>query len=280
MKSLAAAVLFVPAVVFAASPFDGNWKFRPGSYQASDKPYVFSVDQNAYSCDSCVPPVNVKPDGKYRKVSGHGYDSIAAKIVDPRTVEVTERKAEKVIERQSFTASEDGSQLKVQLVDESGEKPAATEAMLKRGGTQPGKNMRPVSGSWVLAGLDLPTNPTTLRMTAETFSWSLNGQHYEAKFDDAPVPMEGDPTHLSVSLKKLGANEVQETDMRDGKPVYQVVFIASPDGKTITVKETDLRFGHQGHYTLDKHSIARSWGVAHRRKLRLPPALTATPWGC
>jgi hypothetical protein len=252
MKSLAVAVLFVPGVVLAASPFDGSWKFRPGSYQASDKPYVFSVDQNAYSCDSCVPPVSVKPDGQFHTVSGHGYDSIAAKIVDSRTVEVTDRKGEKVLERETFTASEDGSELKVQLIDESGEKPSTTVAVLKRSGTHPGKNMHPASGSWVVTSLDLPTNPTMLRMTADTFSWSSNGQRYEAKFDGKPVPMEGDPTHVSVIVKRVGANEVQETDMRAGKPIWQIVYTASADGKSIGVKESDPRSAHEGHYTLDK----------------------------
>jgi hypothetical protein len=38
-------------------------------------------------------------------------------------------------------------------------------------------------------------------MTDDGFSLSWNGQHYDAKFDGNPVPLEGDATHLMVTVK-------------------------------------------------------------------------------
>ncbi len=223
MKTLPLLLMLAPAVTLAVSPFDGHWKTRRGSFQTSYT-FVFSVDAAEYRCNSCVPPVIVKPDGRFHKVSGHGYDNVAARIVDPSTVEVVERTGDKVLMKDTYTASQDGSQLRAKRIDESGEKPAPMQATLKRtAGTTPEKGKHPISGSWVLATLEAANVPMALRMTDESFSWSWNGQHYEARLDGKPVPQEGDPTHLSVSVRQVGANEVEETDTRDGKTVDQVV---------------------------------------------------------
>ncbi len=252
MKTLPFVLIAAPALSFAVSPFDGSWKTRPGSFQTSEK-YVLLVDQNEYRCESCIPPVSVQPDGQFHKVSGHGYDNVAAKIVDPRTVEVTDRVGEKVLMRDIFTASQDGSQMLVKRIDESGEKPAPMQASFKRAaGPAPGANKHSVSGTWVMASLEPPSMPMMLRMTDDSFSSNWNGQHYEAKFDGKPVAFEGDPTHLLVTVKKISANEVEETDTRDGKPIYKAVYSVSPDGKSLKVSESDPRSGDTSHYIMDK----------------------------
>jgi hypothetical protein len=253
MKTLPFLLILTPAAAFAASPFDGNWTTRPGSFQSSDKPYVFSVDQVEYRCASCVPPVSVKPDGQFHKVSGHGFDNVAVKILDSSTIELTERTGEKVIQKETYTASPDGSRLTAQMIDESGAKAVSMQATARRSaGTAPEKDKHPVSGTWVLVSGEPPNIPVTLRMTDDSFSWSSNGQHYDAKFDGKPVRLEGEPTHLLVRVRRIGPNEVEEADTRDGKPVYKIMYSAAPDGKSLKVTETDPRSGRTFRYIKDK----------------------------
>jgi hypothetical protein len=254
MKTLALVFMLAAPLAFATSSFDGNWKLRPGSFHNSGKPYVFSVDQNEYRCVSCFPPMNVKPDGQFHKVKGDGYDEIAATIVDPNTLKVTERANGKVLNEATFTASQDGSELNVRFTDDSGQQPVPMEATLKRfPGTRPEPGKHPVSGTWIIATLQEPVHlPITLRMDDDSFSWSWNGQHYEAKFDGEPVAIEGDPTHIRAGVKKRSTNEVEETDTRNGTPVNRLVFALAPDGNSIDVTQTDPRSGRRSQYILDR----------------------------
>ena len=254
MKTLPLVLMLTPALALATSPFDGNWELRPGSFHNSGKPYVFSVSETQYRCESCFPPLDVKPDGQFHAVKGDGYDSIAATLVDANTLKVTERAGEKVLNEETFTASQDRAELNVNFVDESGAKPIPMQATLKRlSGTRLEPGQHPVSGTWIIATLQEPTNlPITLRMADDSFSWSWNGQHYEAMFDGKAVPIAGDPTHISASVKKRSTNEVEETDTRDGTPVNRLVFALAPDGKSIDVTQTDPRSGRTSQYVIDK----------------------------
>lgn len=253
MKTLPILLVLTPAAALAASPFDGTWMERAGSYHNSGKPYVLIVDQNEYRCENCGSPMSVKPDGQFHEVTGHAYDSASAKIVNGRTVQVRERKSGKILEEYTLVASPDRKQLRAKIVDRMGEKPITAYVLFVRSsGTGPEEDKNAVSGSWVVTSQRQNHVPIMLKMTEDGFSWSANGQHYQAKFDGAPVAIEGDPTHTMASVKKLSENEVQETDTVDGRPVDQTVFAASPDGKSIKVTDTDPRAGHQADWVLDR----------------------------
>ena len=45
-----------------------------------------------YDCESCVPKINVKADGKDQAVSGQPYDMIAVQVVDPNSIHVHHKK--------------------------------------------------------------------------------------------------------------------------------------------------------------------------------------------
>jgi len=256
MKTLTILLMLAPIGALAASPFDGTWMMRPGSFHGSDKPYVFVVDQNEFRCENCGAPLSVKPDGQFHEVTGHGYDSIAAKLVDSRTLELTRRKDGKVLGIETFTASPDGAQLRVRVVEKSGEKPVTSHFVLKRSSdSRPEEGKHAVSGSWLITSFrETGGQPTTLKMTDDGFSWSQNGQHYEAKFDGNPVAIEGDPTHPMASVKKLSEGKVQETDTLNGKPIDETIFAVSPDGKSITVTDTDPQSGHTDSFVLDRRT--------------------------
>ena len=253
MKTLVVLLSLAPVGALAASPFDGTWKVRPESLHASGRPYVLVVDQNEFRCASCTPSLSVKPDGQFHEVSGHAFDSRAVKIVDPRSIEVIDRKNGKVLEDQTFVASQNGKQLRVRVVDESGERPSTSSYVLNRSvGNSVEEGKHAVSGSWVLTSMRQTTiMPTTFKMTEDGFSWSHNGQHYEAKFDGGPVAIEGDPTHTMASVRKLGANKVQETDTLNGRTVDESVYEVSPDGKSLTLSDTDAS-GHKVRYVYER----------------------------
>src|SRR5580693_9261124 len=90
------ALLLVPAAALAASAFDGTWKTRMDSFKVTGKPDVFQIVDGVYTCSSCVPEIKVKADGTDQKVSGQSYyDSVAVKVVDAHTVQITDRNAGK-----------------------------------------------------------------------------------------------------------------------------------------------------------------------------------------
>jgi hypothetical protein len=90
------------------------------------------------------------------------------------------------------------------------------------------------------------------QMTDEQFSSQFNGQSYDAKFDGKDYPVHGDRANTLVSLRKVDANTVIETDKRDGKITDEVRIAAAADGKTIAVTDKDLQHDQVTTVTLEK----------------------------
>jgi hypothetical protein len=63
-KLLCVVVCLFPVLMFAQSPFDGTWKTNMAASKLSPKPYIFSVNNGMYDCESCVPKINIKADGQ------------------------------------------------------------------------------------------------------------------------------------------------------------------------------------------------------------------------
>ena len=111
MKKLLTFVLLVAAASFAQSPFDGTWVTKLDSAQFPKKPEVFLLAKGRYVCSSCVPKIDVKADGTDQKVSGFSYfDTVAVRVIDKRSIEVTEKKDGKVMfVETSGSSSTDGA---------------------------------------------------------------------------------------------------------------------------------------------------------------------------
>jgi hypothetical protein len=90
------------------------------------------------------------------------------------------------------------------------------------------------------------------RMTAEGFQMRWNGESYDANFDGKEYPVAGDPGKTTVSLKKIDAATVEETDHRQGKVVDKVRLSLAKDGNTIAVIDEDIAHGQTITYTLEK----------------------------
>ena len=89
-------------------------------------------------------------------------------------------------------------------------------------------------------------------MTDQQFSMHWNGQSYDAKFDGKQYPVQNDPGQTMVSLKRVDANTVEETDSRQGKVTDEIHLAAAADGKSINVTDKDLQHDQITTFTLDK----------------------------
>ena len=79
-----------------------------------------------------------------------------------------------------------------------------------------------------------------------------NGQSYNANFDGKPYPVHGDPGKTMVTVKRLDARTVEETDHRQGKVTDQIRLAAASNGKTIEVTDNDVIHHQITTFTLDK----------------------------
>ncbi|HVN44844.1 MAG TPA: hypothetical protein VMT66_06285 [Steroidobacteraceae bacterium] len=244
----------VPATAFAASAFDGTWKQNLDSVKTTGKPDVYLLANGEYLCSSCSPELKVKADGAEHKVSGHAYyDTTSVKVTGPNSDEQLLKQGDKSIARIVESVSADGNTLTQHITSYAGAKPVTVELTEKRVAPAPA-GAHPVSGSWQPAAFkgDETARTVKYRMTTDGFQMHWNGQSYDAKFDGKEYPIVGDPGKTTVSLKKLDANSVEETDRRQGKVVDEIHLAASQDGKSIAVTDKDVAHGQTTTYTLEK----------------------------
>jgi hypothetical protein len=254
MRIVLSALLLVPAVALASSAFDGTWKTRTDSMKTAGKPDVYVIADGTYTCSSCDPEIKIKADGADHKVTGHDYDSKAVKLVDPNTVEITNKLAGKVITTVTVAVSADGSTLTGKFTDYSGAKPASGAFTEKRVGAA-AAGAHAMSGSWQggqLSEANDALRTVSYEMKGDHFVMHWNGQSYDAKFDGKEYPVTGDPTQTVVTLKRVDDNTVEETDHRRGKVTDEIRLAASKDGKTVDVTDKDMLRGQTTTYTLEK----------------------------
>lgn len=248
MKRFAAALLltaFAAAPALAAGPFDGTWKTDLSTLQMPQKPDVFSVRNGIYTCDSCVPRVEVPADMASHPVTGHPYyDGIAVRVVDDRTIRIARRLKGKLMSVGEQKVSPDGKTLTFAFRDMGSPtgKAVTGHGVEHRVGPAPA-GTHAISGSWKAdkvqdvseAGLTVSyrTAGDTVHMEAQT------GESYDARIGGPAVPIQGDPVHTTVAVKRLSANSLQETDMRDGKVVGILTMTVEPGGRAMNVSWDD-----------------------------------------
>ena len=250
-------LLLMPLLARAQSPFDGTWKVDMNKVDFPKKPYVYSLQNGMYECKSCVPPIEVKADGMDQKVTGHPYfDTVAIKVVSDNEVQETDKKNGKVVGTSKMTVSPDGKTMTFEFTDSSNSNaaPVTGKGEDMRVGAKPPAGANMITGSWRTTKFEnISDNGITwtykvsgdqLMMTSPT------GQSYTAKMDGTEAPMKGDPGVTSVSVKKMGNNTIEETDMRNGKVIG--VMKATVNGNTLTATYDDKLQGSTMKYTATK----------------------------
>ena len=255
MNRVLVLAMLIPAVALAKSPFDGTWKTRLDSYQFSGKPDVYDVSNGMYDCKSCAPPFKIKADGTDQPVPDHAYvDLESVKIVNAATVEITDKKAGKVISIQTFTVSADGSKFTAKFTSYVGEKPFSGSISEKRVGPA-AAGAHALSGSWMqdsIADMSDVARTVRLESTSNGLKMIWNGQTTDAKFDGKEYPTVGDPGKTMVTLKKVSDSQLEETDRRQGKVFDIIVWSVASDGKSITYEDTDPVHGTKTTSVLEK----------------------------
>ncbi len=258
MRRLLAVLLLFPAILFAQSPFDGTWMTKLDTAQFPKKPDSYLLNKGMYECSTCVPKYNVKADGTDQQVTGHPYyNTVAVKVVDDHSVEITEKKDGKTMLMGTDSVSTDGNTLTSKFTDQTEDKPVTGELTATRVSKGPAGS-HAVSGSWRVEKV-ISVSDNGLTVTYQGASDGLkmsdpNGESYDAKFDGKDYPIQGDPGHTMVSLKRIGNDTIEETDKRNGKVVSVAKMTVSSDGKWITVVFMDKQRGTTTTYKMEKQS--------------------------
>jgi hypothetical protein len=257
MKKLLCVVLwFLPVMLFAQSPFDGTWKTNMAEAKLSQKPYVFSVTNGMYDCESCVPKINIKADGQDQAVSGQTYDTLAVKVTDPNTIQFTAKKTGKPEVESTRTASQDGKTLTISSTNypADGSQPFKSEAKFTRISKGPaGSNA--TSGSWRVQNVneDAAGLTSTWKGGGDGLSMSTGtGTNWEAKLDGKEYPVKGTYANETVSLRKLSDRSIEATFKRDGKVESVDKITVSPDGKKMTTVADNKRLGRVSTFVDEK----------------------------
>lgn len=250
-------LLLTPVLAAAQSAFDGTWKVDVNKVDFPKKPTEYSLQNGMYECKTCVPPVEVKADGTDQAVSGHPYyNSVAIKVISNSEIEETDKKDGKVVATSKMMVSPDGKTMTVEFTDSSNSNgaPVTGRGEAMRVGAKPPAGANMITGSWRTTKMEnISDNGITwnykvsgneLTMTTPT------GQSYTAKMDGTEAPMKGDPGTTSVSVKKIGSNTIEETDMRNGKVIG--VMKATVSGNTLSCTYDDKLQGSSMKYTATK----------------------------
>ncbi len=227
----------------AQSPFDGTWRTDLAQAKFSPKPVGFYLSEGWYHCITCASPVDVQADGQDHPVTGQSYDSLSVTVVDPHTLSVVAKKAGKVDYEQTRTVSADGKVLTVKTTvhPADGSETETFEATGKRAGIAP-SGVHATSGNWIVEKETGSANglTTTYKLNGDELTMSEpSGETYTAKLDGGDFPAKGSYVFDTVSLKKIDAHTIEQTEKRDGT-VIDVSKITA-NGKTMTIVDTDPR---------------------------------------
>jgi hypothetical protein len=258
MKKFLFVVLLAPLSAWGQTAFDGTWRLDLSKAQLPKKPDIYLLQNGTYKCETCAPPYEVKADGQDHKITGHPFfDTLSVRVVNDKTVELTEKKNGKIVGTDKSTVSEDGNQ----LVDEFTWQPEASNKQQsgKAASTRVAKGpagSHAISGSWrgeKLQDFSQEALILTYKSAGDGLTMKAGtGESYDAKFDGKDYPFKGDPGVTSVSLKKINANTIEETDKRDGKVIFVSRMTISPDGKTMKIDVDDKLHGTTSSYVASK----------------------------
>jgi hypothetical protein len=256
MKQLLTLLLFMPAMLFAQSSFDGTWVSDVGAAQFSKKPHAYVLNKGMYTCSTCVPTIDVKADGEDHAVSGSNYfNTVAIHEVDANTTEEVDKKDGKVMYKDTMTVGADGKTLTDKWEDDTENTPVTGEVILSRISQGP-PGSHAISGSWrteKMVSVSSNGLSVTLQSTPDGLKMSdNNGASYDAKFDGKDYPIKGDPGNTMVSLKKVNDHTIDETDKRNGKVVFTAHITVSADGKKMTYAGHDAERDRDMTFVLNK----------------------------
>ena len=208
-----------------------------------------------YTCSSCVPSFTVKADGTDQPTPVHNLrDHIAIKVINPTTVEYTEKKDGKITSVSRLTVSGDGNKITQVFTSYTTDKPLKGEVTEKRVAPA-AAGAHAVSAAWMqdrMPEFSEAAKLVVLQSTDNGLKMTWYGRVTDAKFDGKEYATQNDPDHTLVTLKKLSDRKFEERDKREGEIYDIVLWTVSADGKTITNVDEDPRHGTKTSMAFDK----------------------------
>jgi hypothetical protein len=253
MRTLFALLLFAPSFLFAQSRFDGTWQMKMDTLRFSGTPEEYLLEKGMYHCLTCAPRVDVKADGTDQKVTGHYFDTIAVRVINPSTVEFIQKKDGKTTFAVIETVSADGQTMTEDFTNTMGAETIAGKAGFTRVSKAP-PGSHALSGEWQMQTVKNATHAgtlTTYQSTVGGLNISDGGPAYEVKFDGKDYPASWD-AHATVSLKVIDDYTIEVTDKLDGKVAVVTLMTVARDGKSMRVESVDKLRGSTMTYTAEK----------------------------
>ncbi len=178
------------------------------------------------------------------------------RAVDARTIAITDKKNGKTVSEQTRTVSDDGNVLTQKITNhpQDNDQTSTEEVTYTRVAKAPA-GAHGISGSWRMNKIRESDNAltNTYQTNGDELSMSSpTGEGYTAKLDGKDYPVKGDYSVNSVSLKRINARAIQETQKRDGTVIYVSQMTVSPDGKKMTVSSTAKLTGRTFTWVYDK----------------------------
>jgi hypothetical protein len=251
---LFASASWATAVSRAQSPFDGTWHTNLAQAKISPKPNVFYLSQDWYHCVSCNPAIDVKADGTDQPVTGQAYDTLSVKVVDPNSIEFVAKKGGKVTFEQTRSVSANGKTLTIKATNHpmNSDQPVTTEVTASLVGVAP-SGVHATSGNWKIEKVKQSDNGVTETIKGSADELTISdptGVTFTAKLDGTDAPVTGSYTYNTVSLKKLDAHTIEETEKRDGTVIEVNKLTVS--GKTLTTVSTNKLTDRTSTYVATK----------------------------
>lgn len=255
MRLLPTLLIAVPACTLAANPFDGTW-LVDRAQQPPGKPDVYVVEGGAFNCSSCEPSYSVPADGKdYKTPTNPYHDMVAATVVNAQTIKLVFHKAGRLTAIDTLTVSPDGKNLTDHFEKHVNEQVFTAESITERVAASP-PGAHAISGSWDSVRQIKPSESSIffkLHDLGNTLEYhDGTGASYKAKFDGADYPERSTDPNKAVSIKRIDARTIEQTDKIGGKATGIMRLQLSEDGKVVEVTFDDIANGAQGRMRATK----------------------------
>jgi len=231
---------------WAQSPFDGTWKIDLSKTKQPTRPDVYLLQDGQFQCLTCDPAIDVKADGSDQSITGEEcYNTVRIRVLSDQTIEEIDKRNGKTMRTLRIEVSPSNKEATFKLTDMCNQKavPVRVRWLAQRVAPAPA-GAHVVSGSWRTTKQESASENAllvTLKLENNSFTFlDPTGQGYSANLDGTQAPFTGGSGKTTVSVKRLGANSVEETDFKDGKAFRITVFTVAVDGETMAATITDL----------------------------------------
>lgn len=239
---LTLAITSIP--MLAQSVFNGTWRLNTSDAQVNVTE-KFLLKDGRYSCSACDPPIkDLIADGRSHKALGSPYyDAVSVRVIDDNTVEVVSTRNSRMVELSKLTVSQDNQTATRDetFTTQNGQQNHERDLWKRTADGPPGAHK--ISGTWKPQKIEAASDSITL-ITYKVAGSALamhdgQGDSFDAKLDGKDYPYKGDPGTTSVSLKKIDANTIEETDKRNGRVIAIWRMTVGPDGKSMKIAIQD-----------------------------------------